>query len=83
MRPEPFAEVEIIQDDATQHLHAGQRGYLLEWVPHPHGGEDGAVIELHDPSDRSDPTVIVPQSYVRAVADAAVKTETRANKRAS
>jgi len=83
MRPEPFEEVEIIRDDAAQHLTAGQRGYLVEWVPHPHGGEDGAVIELVGNADRDDPVVIVPQSGVRAASQSPTKTENPAKKRAS
>ena len=70
MRPEPFAEVEIIHDDPKQDLRAGQRGYLLDWLPRPAGSEEGALIELHDRVGRNDPTVTVPQSWVRAVVEA-------------
>ena len=82
MRPEPFAEVEIIHDDPKQRVQAGQRGYLLDWLSHPEGGEDGALIELHDQPDRQDPTVTVPQSWVRAVAKAPAPKQSPTKKRA-
>ena len=50
---------------------------LLDWVPGPAGGEEGAVIELHDAADRADPVVIVPRSWVRAVTASAVKRRRR------
>jgi hypothetical protein len=83
MRPEPFEEVEIIRDDAAQHLTAGQRGHLVEWIGHPHGGEDGAVIELVGVPDRDDPVVIVPQSGVRAVCESSSGAGNHPHKRAS
>ena len=44
---------------------------LLDWVPGPARGEEGAVIDLHDAAGRADPVVIVPRSWVRAVAASA------------
>jgi len=78
MRPEPFTEVEIVRDDPAQQVRAGQRGYLLDWLPHPQGGEPGAVVELHDRPD--DPVITVPESCVRAVTD--VSGQAKSKKRA-
>jgi hypothetical protein len=75
MRPEPFDEVEVLRDDAGQHVRAGQRGRLLDRVPGPPGSEEGAVAELHYAADRADPVVIVPRSWVRAVAATGAETQ--------
>jgi hypothetical protein len=83
MRPQHFAEVEIIRDDPQRDLRAGQRGYLLDWLPDPQGGEEGGIVELHDRSGHEDPTVTVPESWIQAVAEEPAKAQPQGKKRAS
>jgi adenine-specific DNA-methyltransferase len=65
-----YEKVELTRDVPDQRVSAGARGTLVEVVRHPRGGEDGYVIELHDPPpDQKDPTVVVPASAVRTLRD--------------
>lgn len=82
MRPEPFAEVEILRDDPSQCVQAGLRGHLLDWLPGLPGEEEGAVIEPRDSADRAGVVVVVPQSWVRAVSPSAAETESPPRRRA-
>ena len=80
MRPQPFAEIEIIRDDPDRDL-PRSAGILLDWLPDPQGGERGAIVELHQRSGYEDPTVTVPESWIQAVAESPSKAEPQREKR--
>lgn len=57
-------EVEILRDVPDSPLRAGDVAVLVDIVPHPAGGEDGAVLEVFNAIGESIAIVTVPCSAV-------------------
>jgi hypothetical protein len=45
MKPELYQEIALKRDIPTANLHRGNIATLVDYVPSPTGGEDGAVLE--------------------------------------
>lgn len=64
MKPELYEEVTVTKDFPTQNLLAGDVAVLVDIVPHPTGGEDGAVLEIFNAVGESVGVVTVPISAI-------------------
>jgi len=59
-----YKEVALTRSVPSANLRAGDVAVLLELVPHPHGGEAGAVLEVFNAVGESLAVVTVPASAV-------------------
>ena len=64
---ELFQEVALIQDVPDADLHPGDVVTLIDYVPHPTGGEMGCVLEVFNAIGESLSVVTVPLSYIEAL----------------
>ena len=61
---EVYQEVYLLSDLPAKQLHRGDVAVLVEVVPHPKGGEQGAVLEIFNALGESVDVVTVPLSLV-------------------
>ena len=61
---EMYKEVALTKDIPAENLRQGDVATLIDRVPHPSGGEEGAVLELFNAVGESITVVIVPLSAV-------------------
>lgn len=64
MKPERYHEVALTRDVADAQLRAGDVAVLVDLVPHPSGGEQGAVLEVFNAVGDSIAVVTVPVSAI-------------------
>jgi hypothetical protein len=64
VKPELYTEVLVTRDIPEENLKAGDTGWYIEYITHPHGGEDGAMLEIGAWDDSR--VVIVPISAIAA-----------------
>ena len=64
MRLEIYQEVALLNDIADQNLRAGDVATLIDYVSHPSGGEEGAVLEVFNALGESIAVVTVPSSSI-------------------
>jgi hypothetical protein len=64
MKPTLYAEVALTRDIPAEKLQAGDIGVLVEYVTHPTGGEEGAVLEIFNAIGESIALVTVPVSAI-------------------
>lgn len=64
MRVSMFERVALKQNVDGHWLRAGDVAYLVDYVPHPSGGERGCVLEVFNAVGESIATVTVPESSV-------------------
>jgi hypothetical protein len=62
MRPELYQQVVLRRDFDEYRLKAGDVAMLVDRVPHPSGGEGGAVLEVFNAVGESIAVVAVPES---------------------
>jgi hypothetical protein len=67
MRPELYQRVVLGRDFDEHRLKAGDLAMLIDWVPHPSGGEDGAILEIFNALGESIAVVAVPESAVESL----------------
>lgn len=61
---ELYKEVALTKDIPTENLRKGDVATLVDIVPHPADGEDGAVLELFNAVGESIAVTVVPVSTV-------------------
>ena len=61
---EMYKEVALTKDIPAENLRQGDVATLIDRVPHPSGGEEGAVLELFNAVGESIAVVVVPLSAV-------------------
>jgi len=61
---ELFKEVALTRDLPAEKLRKGDVATLVDIVPHPTGGEDGAVLEIFNAIGESIGVLVVPMSAV-------------------
>lgn len=61
---EMYKEVALTKDIPSENLRNGDVATLIDRVPHPSGGEEGAVLELFNAVGESVAVVVVPISAV-------------------
>lgn len=64
MRPDLFQRVVLNKDVPDEQLQQGDLAWLVDYVPHPTGGEEGAVLELFNVMGESIRVVVVPVSAI-------------------
>jgi hypothetical protein len=64
MKPERFQQVMLRQDVPAAGLQRGDLAVLVDMVPHPQGGEEGAVLEVFNLRGDSLRVVTVPISAI-------------------
>lgn len=64
MKAEMYKEVSLTRDIPEEGLCAGDVATLVDYVPHPAGGEEGAVLELFNAIGESLGVITVPVSAV-------------------
>ena len=64
MNLERYQEVVLTQDIPNEGLCAGDVATLVDYVPHPSGGEEGAILEIFNAVGESLAVVTVPVSAI-------------------
>ena len=64
MKPEHYQEVALTRDLPEAGLRAGDVATLVDYVTHPQGGEEGAVLEIFNAVGESIAIVTVPVSDI-------------------
>jgi hypothetical protein len=64
MKPELYTEVALTRDVPTENLKQGDVAVLVDFAPHPTGGEEGAVLEIFNAVGESLAVVIVPMTAI-------------------
>ncbi|MCA9968562.1 MAG: hypothetical protein KC425_00020 [Anaerolineales bacterium] len=64
MSPELYKEVALTEDVLTENLRKGDVAVLLDIIPHPGDGEDGAVLEVFNAIGESIAVAVVPLSLI-------------------
>ena len=67
MTLELYREVALSRDLPEHDLKAGDIAVLLDFVPHPAGGEEGCVLEVFNAVGESIKTIAVPRSAIEAL----------------
>lgn len=64
MQPDLYSEVVVNRDLPEANLKQGDLALFIEHLRHPHGGEDGAVLEIFNALGDSLRIVTVPLSAI-------------------
>lgn len=64
MELELYKEVALTRDIPADNLKQGDIAVLVDFVPHPAGGEEGAVLEIFNALGESMAVVTVPVSAI-------------------
>jgi hypothetical protein len=64
MKLELYQEVVVTRDIPEENLYQGDVATLVDYVPHPAGGEEGAVLEIFNAIGESIGVATVPASAV-------------------
>ena len=67
MAIELYQEVFLTRDLPDKRLRKGDIAVLIDYVPHPHSGERGAVLEIFNVLGESVSVVTVPISTIAAL----------------
>lgn len=59
-----YQEVALVYDISVEKLQQGDIAVLIDYVPHPTGGEEGAVLEIFTAIGESIAVVTVPSSAI-------------------
>ncbi|MCT7992934.1 hypothetical protein [Laspinema olomoucense] len=55
MKPELYQEIALTQDWEEFNLHRGDMATLIDYVPSPTGGEEGAILEVFNGGEMRSP----------------------------
>ncbi|MCC7207901.1 MAG: DUF4926 domain-containing protein [Anaerolineae bacterium] len=64
MKPELYTEVALTHDFPEYRLRQGDLAMLVDYVQHPTGGEEGAILEVFNAVGESIAVVTVPASAI-------------------
>jgi len=67
MNIELFQDVVLIKGVPSENLQMWDVAVLVDYVSHPRGGEEGAVLEIFNALGESIQTVVVPVSVIAPV----------------
>lgn len=67
MKPDLYKEVYLTQDIPEEGLRAGDVAVLVDYVPHPSFGEEGAVLEVFNAVGESIAVTVVPLSSIASL----------------
>ncbi len=63
-RPDLYQRVALNRDLPDQKLRKGDVAWLIDYVPHPGGGEEGCILEVFNAVGQSIDVVTVPISTI-------------------
>ena len=64
MKLELYQEVALMRDIPVENLRKGDVAVLVDYVPHPTGGEEGAILEIFNAVGESIAIATVPISAI-------------------
>jgi hypothetical protein len=64
MRLKLYQEVAVTRDMPEENLKAGDVAVLVDYVPHPRGGEEGAILEVFNAVGGTIGVATVPASAI-------------------
>lgn len=67
MTLELYSDVALTQNIAEHNLKIGDVATLVDFVPHPQGGEEGCVLEIFNAVGESIDVVTVPISAIKSL----------------
>lgn len=67
MRLKLYQEVEITRDIPAENLRAGDVAVLIDYVPHPRSGEEGAILEIMNAVGETLAVTTVPASAIASL----------------
>ena len=67
MTLELYQDISLTRDIPDSQLRAGDVATLVDFVPHPQGGEEGCVLEVFNAVGESLAVVTVPASAIQAL----------------
>jgi hypothetical protein len=67
MKPELYKEVALTRDIPAENLKEGDVAIVVDYVSHPTGGEEGAILEIFNAVGESIAVVTVPVSAIAAL----------------
>ncbi len=67
MTLELYTEVALTQNLAEYNLKIGDIATLVDFVPHPQGGEEGCVLEIFNAVGESIVVLTVPRSAIKSL----------------
>ncbi|MEM9090897.1 MAG: DUF4926 domain-containing protein [Cyanobacteria bacterium P01_F01_bin.53] len=62
-----YQEIALNRDFPDHTLHKGDIATLIDYVPHPEGGEDGAILEVFNALGDTVSVITVPASSIAAL----------------
>ncbi|HEU5346258.1 MAG TPA: hypothetical protein VFU60_18055 [Ktedonobacterales bacterium] len=74
MKPELYTRVVVTLDLPQEDVRRGDIATIVEYLPHPNGGEDGAILEIFDTLGNSLGVVTVPVSAITSLTHGMVPT---------
>ena len=66
MKPELYTEVSLLQNFPDENLKLGDVTIVVDYVAHPNGGEEGAILEIFNAVGESVRVCTVPVSAISA-----------------
>jgi hypothetical protein len=67
MKPKIYSEVALAQNVSEYNLKIGDIATLVDFIPHPQGGEEGCVLENFNAVGESIAVAIVPLSAIKSL----------------
>ncbi|MBN2303774.1 MAG: DUF4926 domain-containing protein [Anaerolineae bacterium] len=64
MKPELYTEIALTRDIPESRLRQGDIAVVVDYVPHPSGGEEGCILEVFNVLGESIDVVTVPISAI-------------------
>lgn len=74
MKPELYSRVVVALDLPQEDVRRGDIATVVDYVPHPNGGEEGAILEIFDTLGNSLGVVIVSVSAITSLTHGMVPT---------
>ena len=66
-KPKLYEEVALTHNIPKENLRQGDVAVVVEYVPHPKGGEEGAILEIFNAIGESVAVVTVPISAIKSL----------------
>jgi len=67
MKPQLYQEVALTRTIPSVRLNKGDVAVVIDYLPHPSGGEEGAVLELFNAIGESIRVEVVPVSAIESL----------------
>ena len=74
MKPKLYTRVVVNRDIPSEHLYRGDVATLLDYLPHPSGGEEGAILEIFNALGESVDIATVPVSAIEPLREEHIPT---------